>query len=65
MGYYNVGNGIGLPKGPILGHRAPLKMLKGLDNLKFGRTDKTVVMGFRLSDFKDKTSEIDNILFRA
>ena len=29
MHYYKIGNGIGLPKSPILGHHAELEMTKG------------------------------------
>ena len=47
MDYYKVGNGIRLPTSPILGHHAPLEeIVKGLNNLKFGMTDKTVFDGF-------------------
>ena len=40
--YHKVGNGIGLAKSHILGHYAPLKISKGLTNLRFAPTDTTV-----------------------
>ena len=44
MRYYNARNGIGLPKGPILGHHASLEIKKELKDLTFAKTDKLFLL---------------------
>ena len=52
MRYYKVGNAIWLRKGPILGYHAHCKF-EGLNDLKFGTTEKMVFVGCCFSELYD------------